>query len=114
MSFEVRSGYAEAKKLLIEAYHIFLVDLKSVDIQHNKLTAHANRHGAGTLNANHAASDANRVHNCDIDKVAIVAEILSIADTALHLEMDESYELNVTGKCMFSGLLFDGHLKIMN
>lgn len=100
MNFEVRSAFAEAKQLLIDAYHVFLVDLKTLDMQHSKLAMSANRHGAdkGGASANRVASDAKRMQNCDIDKVAISADIQSIADTALHLEMDESYELNVTGE----------------
>lgn len=49
--------------------------------------------------ANAAASTANANNaneNCDINKITINAEIQKIGDVFLHMEMDESYELNVT------------------
>lgn len=44
-----------------------------------------------------AAANANNANqNCDINKITINAEIQKIGDVYLHMEMDESYELNVT------------------
>lgn len=46
-----------------------------------------------------AANANNANQNCDINKITINAEIQEIGDVFLHMEIDESYELNVTSTC---------------
>lgn len=50
---------------------------------------------AADVNANNANQ------NCDINKITINAEIQKIGDVFLNMEMDESYELNVTSMYYF-------------
>lgn len=96
MSFDVKSTFNGAKQLLLDAYNIFLGDVKTLGNQHNNLATNLNKHNKVDSKYVGGKPVANTMQNCDINKIVINAEITAIADTALHLEMDESYELNVT------------------
>lgn len=108
MKFDVNTKFDDAKKLLHNAYNIFLFDLKNLE---GKVTVDAGGSGSKSIdnNENEQASAGNRNadstlpteakeirRNCDINKIVINAEILNAPDVYVHMEMDESYELNVT------------------
>lgn len=114
LQFDVKTTFSEAKQLLNSSYNVFLFDLKSLegqpvhtttpsdlDTYNNEIIGEksATEHGpkADSANANENASP-----NCDIQKFIINAEIQTIGDVFLHMETDESYELNVTSKCKIS------------
>lgn len=102
ISFDVHSAFSEAKQLLLDTYDIFLHDIKSLSNQPDNLATNTNKHDSRAENIQLAAGEpvaSNTMHNCDINKVVITADIYAIADTALHMEMDESYALNVTSEC---------------
>lgn len=113
MKFDVNTKFSDAKKLLHNAYNIFVFDLKNLE---EKATSAPSGSGSGSGSGKNAANndneqrgDGNRnadptlptetkeVHrNCDINKLVINAEILNAPDVHVHMEIDESYELNVT------------------
>lgn len=51
---------------------------------------------AATSDTTNDRIDDNAKQNCDINKIMISAEIQKSGDTSLHMDIDESYELNVT------------------
>lgn len=124
LQLDVKTQFSEAEQLLNSAYNVLLLDLKSLEDRHasskadnldksdnqmNGENVAADHHHNGNGNGNghtigsksssaKAKLDANANSNCDINKITINAEIQTIGDAFLHMEMDESYELNVTSK----------------
>lgn len=109
MKFDVDTKFADAKQLLQNAYNIFLFDLKNLEGKtptasngSNNSKNTANKDNEQMDDGNKIAdptmpTDAKKVHrSCDINKIVINAEILNAPDVYLHMEVDESYELNVT------------------
>lgn len=120
MKFDVKTEFDDAKELLQNAYHIFLFDLKSLEEKATTASSRSSSSGSGasissskgTANTDNEqlrnrnknaeptlpteTKDINR--NCDINKIVINAEILNAPDVYVHIDVDESYELNVTRK----------------
>lgn len=110
LKFDVKTTFTEAKQLLGNAYDIFISDLKflenrqlnldinnnnnNVDYSNNNMNNDYNKNDDDGANA--SDKDANKMQNCDISKITINAEIQTFGDTALHMDVDESYELNIT------------------
>lgn len=121
IKFDVNTKFADAKKLLRNAYDIFLFDLKNLEG-----TVVTNAHSDGAASQQHTANNDNEqlgdgnknvdvvlptetkeVHrNCDINRLVINAEILNAPDVYVHMEVDESYELNVTRQLNIFHFLF--------
>lgn len=110
MKFDVDTKFGDAKKLLQNAYNILLFDLRNLEEKtttatggsSSKNTANNDNEqvGVGNNNADPALpTEAKEIRrNCDINKLVINAEILTAPDVYVHMEVDESYELNVTRK----------------
>lgn len=110
VKFDVNTKFDDAKKLLQNAYNIFLFDLKSMEEKASAASSGSSSKGAansdneqpgdGNKNADPTLpTEAKQTHrNCDINKIVINAEILNAPDVYVHIEVDESYELNVTRK----------------
>lgn len=96
IKFTVQSAFRDAKQLLMNAYDIFDVDLKLME--RRKPHTEQNDYQTNEENSNRNNKNSNTKPNCDINKFLINAEIQSIADIDLNMEMDESYELNVTSE----------------
>lgn len=95
IQFNVQSVFKEATRLLTSAYDIFDFDLKLLE----KQNTHFNENDNQTKGENVNRKTATTKHNCDINKFIINAEIQTMADVYLHMDIDESYELNVTSEC---------------
>lgn len=110
VKFDVNTKFDDAKKLLQNAYNIFLFDLKSMEEKASAASSGSSSKGAansdneqpgdGNKNADPTLpTEAKQTHrNCDINKIVINAEILNAPDVYVHIDVDESYELNVTRK----------------
>lgn len=121
LQLEVKTTFSEAKQLMNSAYDVFLFDLRSLEDRHahahassqtdldkndnnqfnkEKMAAdhrnNDNGHAGSKTNSVKAKLDENANQNCDINKITIIAEIHTSGDAFLHMESDESYELNVT------------------
>lgn len=108
MKFDVETKFGDAKKLLQNAYHILLFDLRN--LEGKTTTASSGSSSKQTANNDNEQVDGGNNNaeptmpteaketrrNCDINKLVINAEILTAPDVYVHMEMDESYELNVT------------------
>lgn len=95
IKFNVQTAFKDAKQLLMNAYGIFDVDLKLMEGRKSHTEQNDNNQ-TNEDNSNRNNKKSNTKQNCDINKFLINAEIQSIADIDLNMEMDESYELNVT------------------
>lgn len=130
LQLDVKTQFSEAEQLLNSAYNVLLLDLKSLEDRHassqadnldksdnqmngENVAADHHHNGNGNGNGNTIGSksssakaklDANANSNCDINKITINAEIQTIGDAFLHMDMDESYELNVTSKISYQSL----------
>lgn len=112
MQFDIKTAFSEAKQLLNSAYSVMLFDLKSLEEQHThnndldknnnnqmndeKTTDDDNINNGPKANSAKEKVDANANQSCDINKFIINAEIQSAGDVFLTMDVDESYELNVT------------------
>lgn len=108
MKFDVDTKFDDAKKLLQNAYNILLFDLRNLEEKttsassgsSSKNTANNDNEqvGAGNKNVDPTLSTEAKEtrRNCDINRLVINAEILTAPDVYVHMEVDESYELNVT------------------
>lgn len=108
MKFDVDTTFDDAKKLLQNAYNILLFDLRNLEEKTTTATGGSSSKntannvneqvGAGNNNGDPALpTEAKEIRrNCDINKLVINAEILTAPDVYVHMEVDESYELNVT------------------
>lgn len=112
LQFDVKTTFSEAKQLLNSAYGVLLFDLKSLEEQHahtniqsEDLDKNNNQiNGEKTTddddgpktNSAKVKVDENANQSCDINKLIINAEIQTVGDVFLHMDVDESYELNVT------------------
>lgn len=101
IQLNVQTEFKDAKQLLHNAYDLFEFDL---NLLQGHGTHHTNEHNNDNDNDNQTNDEhsnkksANIKHNCDINTFIINAEIQTMADVYLHMEIDESYELNVTSK----------------
>lgn len=114
LQFEVKTAFNEAKQLLNSAYELFIYDLKSLEEQSIQPSTQTNldktnneMNGEKSDNDNGPRADSakttieqNANQNCDINRIIINVEIQKTGDVSLNMEMDESYELNVTSKKM--------------
>lgn len=115
LHFDIKTTFNEAKQLLHSAYNVFLLDLKSLEGQpvpsstqpdldktNNQFNGDKVATNLGSkADANDIANaniNENSNQNCDIKKFIINAEIQAMGDVFLHMETDESYELNVTSE----------------
>lgn len=116
MKFDVNTKFDDAKKLLHSAYNLFLFDLKNLEGKTRTAESGLGSDGGGSSSSRNVANNENErreegnknadptltteakeVHrNCDINKLVINAEILKAPDVYVHMDVDESYELNVT------------------
>lgn len=112
LEFNVKSSLHEAKELLMNAYDIFLYDLKAIAGESEEEHVDKTDNQIKNVEANTDTLKLNE--NCDINKIIISAEILTIGDVYLNLDMDESYELNVTSEFFFPylSLIFMCNLSI--
>lgn len=114
--FNVVTVFPDAKTLLQHAYEVFLFDIKHLEakpIASNVGNTANNQNDEADTDKEKAHDDVamNTNKNCDINKLIIKAEILSISDVHQHQNMDESYELNVTSKYILPSRLFCLHSK---
>lgn len=99
IQFNVQTTYKDAKQLLLDAYSLFDYDLKLLEGHKPNLDEMDNQiKNSGSDTANKQKNNANTRQNCDINKFIINAEIQTMADVYLHMDIDESYELNVTSE----------------
>lgn len=112
LRFEVKTSFNEAKQLLHSAYDLFIYDLKSLEEQWiqpstqtnlDKTNIEINGEKSDTVSGPRVDSakttiEQNANQNCDINRIIINAEIQKTGDVSLNMEMDESYELNVTSR----------------
>lgn len=112
LQFDIKTTFSEAKQLLSSAYNVFLFDLKSLEHQHihtksqndpnktdNQMKADtSDDHNGPKTDSAKSTVDENVNQNCDINKIIINADIQKNGDIFLHMDTDESYELNVTSK----------------
>lgn len=122
LQFDIKTTFNDAKQLLNSAYNLFLFDLKSLEEQHTHINTQSNDNldknkvnnqqtNGDTLaddndDGQKADSakiklDENANQSCDINKFIINAEIQTMGDVFLHMNVDESYELNVTSMIEF-------------
>lgn len=109
IQFDVKTKFADAKRLMLSAYDIFLFDLKHLEgknIINNSVEKMANNQNDGDDVTEIKHSDMSINKNCDINKIVIKAEILNISDVFEHMDADESYELNITRKCFLFVAIF--------
>lgn len=96
LQFNVKTTFNDAKELLLNAYNVFLNDLKAMEFQSSEHVYKTDNQISGAAKTNPESETLNVNENCDINKVIINAQILTVGDVYLNLDMDESYELNVT------------------
>lgn len=109
LNIDVVTAFPEAKQLMLQAYEIFLYDLKlleekeaGIDETNSELSNSDKK-----LKSNDNVSEWSTAKYCDIKRINIKAEISTIPEVFSHLDMDESYELNITSKLkVLSTLLF--------
>lgn len=103
IEMDVKTKFDEAKKLMLEAFNIFMFDLRHLTGKEPKNpvepTEINQKYIESTEENSNKGNDINvNNRNCDINKIVITAEIFSSPDRYVHLDVDESYELNVTRK----------------
>ncbi|XP_055315467.1 probable beta-hexosaminidase fdl isoform X1 [Sitodiplosis mosellana] len=117
LQFDIKTAFSEAEQMLNSAYDVFLFDLKSLEEQHTRTSSQSNDveknknknknnqqiNGEKSADDNGQKADSakmkvdeNANQSCDINKFIINAEIQTMGDVFLHMDVDESYELNVT------------------
>lgn len=94
IQLNVKTSFKDAKQLLANAYDVFDFDLKLLEGR----KSHSDENDNQTNGENSNRKNSNTKQNCDITKFIINAEIQTMADVYLHMDIDESYELNVTSK----------------
>lgn len=99
---DVKTKFGEAKKLMLDAFDIFLFDVRHLAGRAQKSSAESASDTQRAAQTERSSGKGNDIgadnRNCDINKIVITAEIFSSADHFVHLDIDESYELNVTRK----------------
>lgn len=111
LQFDIKTAFNEAKQLLSSAYGVLLFDLKSLEEQHAHTSTQVNDLDKNNYQingekvaddngpkANSAKVKVDETASCDINKFIINAEIQTMGDVFLHMDVDESYELNVTSR----------------
>lgn len=100
LNIGVVTTFSEAKRLLLQAYEIFLYDLKLLEEKDTE-NDYAKSELSNTDKKSRSydnVSEWSRAKHCDIKQINIKVEISTIAEVYNHLDMDESYELDITSK----------------
>lgn len=120
IQFDVKTEFSESKKLITDAYDIFLFDLKKLEGKAvtNGVTVETKNDKMNEVRSKVAvAEDIIDNRHCDIRKFLIYVEILNSADTHIHMNVDESYELSLNREFkqrtewLFTRSLFPWHDK---
>lgn len=101
MNLDIVTQFADAKGLLQQAYDILVNDLRSLEGKEVAVDeATTSRDEANAKKGSISREDIADKY-CDIKRVDIRAEISTMPDVYHHLDMDESYELNITSTWHF-------------
>lgn len=100
LKLDVITKFSEAKHLLMQAYELFIYDLKESETKEtgiDNLNGEENNEVKKVINYDNNSNGGVEKY-CDIKRIDIRAEISTIPEVFHHLDMDESYELNITSE----------------
>lgn len=97
LRFDVVTRFSDAKNLITQAYDIFLSDLKNLESKEMVFEETNNEH-ENFQRKKSVGKDEHVEKNCDIKSIDIKVEITTVSEIYHNLDMDESYELNITSK----------------